>query len=338
MMTSDISNSLDTVEGKFREIVDCPFCGSGRYSPFTEPAVSEYGKGLAEPFASMKFQMVTCQDCRVVYQRNRPKPEHLGKYYTTGNYHCYESLLERGAIIKAGAIMSAKKVVKDIESLRSKRTDLFVDFGCGSGSWIELFKHVGAPWTIVGTEIFPELCAVVEKTGNKCVVADHDTIDAAFEPNSVDVLFMHHVIEHVPSPLEFFRKASKILTEGGIIYGQTPNWRCLEQSIFRTNWVQWHLPHHLAVFEPKTLQAHAEKAGLELVKVSSSLSSSTQWAASILNWIAKKRGREYRVTREPLHAPLTAAFLPITAVQILVSQASHIDFVLRKPAGSPTNL
>jgi SAM-dependent methyltransferase len=275
-MIPDISSQVRPAEQNFRELVDCPFCKSVRYSVVTRPDISDYGHSLEPIFKNMQFQMAQCADCGTVYQRNRPKPQHLGQFYETGDYHCYESLLNRGMIIRTAAIASAKNVVKDIDRLRPHRTDTVVDFGCGSGSWIELFKLVGAPWNVIGTEIFPALCEAVERSGAKCLVADHDTIDKVLPHGSVDCLFMHHVIEHVPSPLEFFKKARTVLTDDGIIYGQTPNWRCWEHSIFGTNWVQWHLPHHLVVFDFDTMAAHAEAAGYRLLKVSSSVSGATQ--------------------------------------------------------------
>jgi SAM-dependent methyltransferase len=332
----DISDKIAPEEMGYREIVDCPFCGSAKYRPITSPGVSDYGISLNPEFRDMKFQVTECEDCGVVYQRNRPNPQHLGQFYETGDYHCYESLLRRGAIIRTAAIASGKKVVAEIDKYRPHKNNTVVDFGCGSGSWIELFNYVKSGWNVVGTEIFPELCATVERdTGSRCIVADHENIDIAFPPNSVDAIFMHHVIEHIPNPLAFLKKTRTILADGGIIYGQTPNWKSWEQALVRDNWVQWHLPHHLVIFDFETIAAHAKAAGFEAVKISSSVSGATQWSASLIKWFAKRQGRPYRATKEPLHAPLTLVFLPLAVIQSFVSRTSHMDFVLRKiPAGA----
>jgi len=174
----DISNEIVAGEQELREIVDCPFCGGSSYAVVTQPDVSDYGRSLNPPFRDMQFQMVRCTGCDTVYQRNRPRADELGRYYSTGDYHCYESLLSRGAFIRAAAIGSAKKVVRDIDAHRPHRTDTVVDFGCGSGSWIELFKLVAVKWNLIGTEILPELCKAAEQAGGKCVVADHGNIDS----------------------------------------------------------------------------------------------------------------------------------------------------------------
>jgi hypothetical protein len=80
------------------------------------------------------------------------------------------------------------------------------------------------------------------------------------------------------------------------------------------------------------MAAHAEAAGYRVLKVSSSVSGATQWAASLIKWWTKRRSRLYHATNEPLHAPLTALFTPLAFMQSLLSRTSHMDFVLVKKA------
>ncbi len=335
-LKDDISNHLEAAEAAYREIVSCPFCSSDLYEPLTAPRNSDYRGGLAPVFAQMRFQFVGCTSCGLTYQRNRPRAEYLGQYYTTNEYPCYESLLQdRGPLVRMAAVRGAKKVVADIEQLRPKHSPLVVDFGCGSGSWLELFQHVGVPWKLMGTEISAELCQRVEPLGVATVVTDHDSFDTHFAAGSVDAFFLNHVIEHLPHPLRFLQKAHRVLTEGGIVYGQTPNRQCWEARLFKEFWTQWHLPHHLVIFEPTTLAVHAQAAGFTLERWQPSVSGVTQWSQSLLCWLASKRQRRFLNTRDPLYPALTAAFLPVALLQARFGATSHMDFVLRKVAKSP---
>ena len=81
----------------------------------------------------------------------------------------------------------------------------------------------------------------------------------------------------------------------------------------------------------QTLARHAEAAGFEVVRISSSLSGATQWALSGLAWWAAFQGRPFRSTHEPLYPPLILACLPIAALEALFSHTCHMDFVLRRP-------
>jgi len=313
-----------------REVVDCPLCGSVRYQPATPPIPDGECHTLPEPWKSMRFQVVCCEACGVHYQRVRPRREDVGIFYSS-EYDCYESLVERGPIVRALARITARGLVKKVEALRPPESDVFLDFGCGSGTWMELLASVDAPWRMVGTEIAQELIDQVRAMGFEGHVCDDSDIEKAVEPGSAGVIHMNHVIEHVQNPLELFGKLREILVPGGIIVGQTPDHDCLEARLFKEHWVQWHLPRHMVIFDKATLRKHAEAAGLEVVSLESSPSGAVMWGASTLKWWAHRRGRPYRVTREPLHPYLMLLFAPLAFVQSKFANTSHMDFVLRRP-------
>lgn len=316
-----------------RESVDCPFCGSGAWHPVTGPMRDEEsGEHLEEPFRSMRFQMVACEGCGLVYQRVRPRQQDIGRFYSA-EYHCYESYTERGRIFRLLAGLVARGKRREIERLLPPEHPRVLDYGCGSGTWLELLQDAGVPWDLVGTEIEERLLAPLRRRGIPALVCDDRTLLEVVEPGSVGVVHLFHVIEHVPDPLRLLRVLREALAPGGAVYGQTPNVDCLERRLFGDFWNQWHFPRHLVLFSPATLRACAEKAGLEVVSITSSPSSATQWSASLLKWWALRRGRPFRSTAEPLYPILTLAFAPLALLHARLANTSHMDFVLRRPRG-----
>lgn len=314
-----------------REVVDCPFCDGETHTPATHPLPDGECHDLGAPWKDMRFQMVRCDACGTHYQRVRPKRDDVGVFYGS-EYDCYDSLVERGVIVRKLAQLTARLLVRRIEALRPRESDVFVDFGCGSGTWMELLRSVDAPWEMVGTEIDPALIGQVEALGFRGHVCDDSNVEAFLEPGSAAVVHMNHVIEHVQKPLDLLGKLREILVPGGLIVGQTPDQDCLERRLFGDDWVQWHLPRHMVIFDKETMRKHAEKAGLEVVSLTSSPSGAVMWGASTLKRRANRRGRPYRVTREPLHPWLMLLFAPLSLVQSRVANTSHMDFVLRRPA------
>jgi SAM-dependent methyltransferase len=313
------------------QVVDCPFCGSAGAQPVTGMICDGPSHHVPEPYRSMSFRMVRCADCGFVYQREQLRREHLARFYDQQGYFCYKSFAERGFIIRRLAEFSARRLIAQIERLRPRTTDLFVDFGCGNGSWLELFRHCRVPWELHGTEIDAGNVEHVRKLGFRGHLCDDRNIEDSFAPGSVGMIYVHHVIEHVENPLEMLRRFRRVLAPGGIVVGQTPDVNCLERRLFGDHWCQWHLPHHLALFDKKTMAAHAARAGFEVALLKSSPSGATQWAASFLKWRAARRGRPYRWSDEPLHPLLTLMAAPLAVAQGLVHNTSHLDFVLRKP-------
>jgi SAM-dependent methyltransferase len=322
---------LETLEPDgIREVIDCPLCGNAGHSPVTRPIPDGECHGLEEPWRSMRFQMVKCRECGLIYQRIRPRRDDIGRFYS-GEYGCYESFVQRGPIVRALAQFSARRLVATVERLRPPGNDVFLDFGCGIGAWMELFASIDAPWTMVGTEIATELIRRVEALGFPGMVCDDSNLDQFFAPSSIGVVHMHHVIEHVQNPLALLRTLRELLVPGGIIIGQTPESDCLERRLYGDYWVQWHLPRHLVIFDKASMRTHAERAGLEVVALKSSPSGAVVWGASLLKYRALRRGRPYRWMREPLHPYLMLLFAPLSLVQSVVTNTSHMDFILRKP-------
>ena len=313
-----------------REVVDCPFCGSDEREPVTGAIPDILGTPVEPPFAAMRFQIVRCRACGLLYQRVRPGPADIGRFYGS-DYFCYEPLDERGALVRALARRVARQLIRTVERHRASGADLFVDFGCGTGSWLDVLRIAGAPWQMMGTEIDPALVAQVEALGFPARVCTHADLEGVFDPGSIGVFYMNHVIEHLPSPLAFLETLRSRLVPGGLVVGQTPDAACLERRVFGDAWTQWHLPQHLVVFDRETLARHAERAGLEVVEIRPSPSGASQWGASALHGWARRRGRVYRATREPLHPYLTLVFLPVAFLQCALGSTSHMDFVLRNP-------
>jgi len=321
-----------TTPDELFEHVDCLGCGGARFTPVTGPICDGPSHGVVEPYRSLAFRIVRCADCGLHYQRERLAREHLGAFYRD-EYFCYQSFSERGAIVRLLTRLTARMQVRAIEKLRPPASDVVVDFGCGSGSWLELFRAAGAPWRMIGTELSEGNVEHVRRLGFEAHACDDTTLDQVLAPASVGVLFMHHVIEHLPDPLGTMRRFHDLLVPGGVIVGQTPDVDAIERRLYGDHWGQWHLPHHLVLFNRSTLGALARDAGLEVVRFKSSPSGATQWGGSLLKWRAARRGRVFRWCNEPLHPVMTLAFAPLAVVQSALGNSSHLDFVLRRPHG-----
>ncbi|HEY9712712.1 MAG TPA: class I SAM-dependent methyltransferase [Chroococcales cyanobacterium] len=324
-------NSLSNqTEPQIKETVDCLCCQSAEFEPVLgELRDTDGGEQLDEPFRSMTFQLVRCKSCRTVYLRERVTADQIGRFYSH-EYHCYKPFAERGAIMQFLAMRLAQSKIKAIQSLLPKESNTVLDYGCGSGSWLELMKLARVPWHLIGSDIIESQVEMVKKLGVEAFVADEHNIAEKLAGRKVGLVHMNHVIEHLPDPIGTLAKLREVLVPGGVIYGQTPNidsWDCRR---FGKYWSQWHVPRHLVLYDPATLKLHAQKAGLDVIFVKSSLSSATNWANSILKESAMKAGQPYGLSSHPLYPALTIALLPLAVAESILGSTSNIDFALQR--------
>ncbi len=310
--------------------VVCEQCGSSGGEPVTGWLVDEESADQLPPaFRGEAFRFVQCGGCGLVYLPERPSADDLDVYYGV-EYKCFESFADRGAIMRTLSRLVARQKLRQIEGLMPSGQRRLLDYGCGAGTWLEIFQELGTDLEMMGCDVTELAVERVRARGIPAWVCDDTTLLDHVEPGSVGAIHLFHVIEHVPHAGHCLEALYRALAPGGAVVGQTPNvasWGC---RVWGDHWDQWHVPRHLVLFDHHTLRQAAERVGFE-VEIKSSLSGATQWALSALAWWAARRGRPFRTSHEPLYPALILAFLPVAVIEALFAHTCHMDFVLRKP-------
>jgi SAM-dependent methyltransferase len=311
--------------------VACAFCGFSDVRPLSGPLKEcELGDELPEAFRELSFFFVRCTHCGLVYLQQRPDADDLPVYYPD-TYKCFQSYDERGFIMKKLAESVARRKLNQIQKLMPSGNATLLDYGCGSGTWLALLKEVGCTYRMIGTDVAGGPLAELRRRGIEAYQCDETALQTFVRPGSVGAVHLFHVIEHLPNVDDVLKAIYEVLAPGGVLIGQTPNVESLGRRVWGDLWNQWHAPQHLVLFSDGTLKRQANKAGFEVVKISSSISGATQWALAALHRWARFRGRPFRHIHEPLYPPLILAAVPIAMFEAVFSRTCHMDFVLRKP-------
>jgi 2-polyprenyl-3-methyl-5-hydroxy-6-metoxy-1,4-benzoquinol methylase len=160
-----------------------------------------------------------------------------------------------------------------------------LDVGCGSGVLLARMKSLG--WDVQGVEVDPE---AVEAGKRRGVPVRLGTLhEQKFPDNHFDAVHSAHVIEHVYDPVALLAECRRILKPGGTLVILTPNTASWGHRQFGSAWLNLDPPRHLVLFSESTLRQAAEKAGLVVQRLDTTIR--TAWVYGALSQCIRDKGR-----------------------------------------------
>ncbi|RDI76261.1 Methyltransferase domain-containing protein [Gaiella occulta] len=208
-----------------------------------------------------------------------------------------------------------------------------LDVGCGPGHELAELRDHG--WHVIGVELDPATAARARQE-HMLDVRTGTMEDAAFEDESVDVVFFRHVLEHVSDPLATLRETRRVLRPGGRVCIEVPNAGSWEAWFFGPRWRGWELPRHLSHFTPGTLRDLLDRAGFAAAEVTHVPSGRTVVAS--LGLVARRPGPFWRAVRACLaraHTPLSSAVTPAAWLACVMGRSGLIWVEARRGDRSP---
>ena len=205
------------------------------------------------------FQIVECEDCKLLRQNPRLDWENLVNYYKPG-YVCHAPQIakDHGKLQEISLSLGPKKRVDLIQKYRS--SGAWLDVGCGSGLVLQTAKTRGN-WQLSGVEPVQE---IAHSTSKKLSIPVFPGTfeDFPVQDDEFDVITMWDVLEHLPEPFIAIDKIARLLKPNGVFAFSTPNLSALDRKIFRDSWLGYDLPRHLHLFPDKLLRRALNDKGM----------------------------------------------------------------------------
>ncbi len=229
----------------------CPLCGHSPPSPSPSPWLRKQTLRLAR-----------CPACRLVYADPLPvesAPEHydqLGRPYD----------------------LSADKLEGDFSSVRFERElrllrrhcprGAVLDVGCSTGAFLfQLRKRHPGAYQTTGIEV--SSAALDHARRNGLEVIEDSLLTHDFGPRRFDAVTFWAVLEHLPEPGAFVRRAADLLNPGGLVFALVPNLESLAVRILGSKY-RYILNQHVNYFASDTLAALLVRQGLDVVRTGGS--------------------------------------------------------------------
>ena len=209
------------------------------------------------------FTIASCTTCGLLATTPRPSGEHLHQYYLSPEYVSHTGG-SKSAIDRL-YIFARKKTLRWKYKLISKIKEpgLLLDYGCGTGEFLNAMKQAG--WQVWGVEPSPlPRSKATELLMTPLTVAS----SLAKLPNGqYDVITMWHVLEHIEKIESTLQDVQHLLKQDGVIFVAVPNHESHDAKHYREHWAGYDVPRHLWHFSKPAIQRLFQNHGLELQQI-----------------------------------------------------------------------
>ena len=248
----DASVSRET-KMKNKEILNtCPLCGAQDYLHYLDCVDYTVSKET--------FQLYRCNDCSLVATTPRPDAKSLPAYYASDAYVSHTET-KKGLINKV--YLFARKL-----ALRQKKATIgrylqnagiLLDYGCGTGAFLEEMQKDG--WKTLGIEPDESAREIATKRNPSGIMRPVEL--ANMESNSLDLITLWHVLEHVDEPLKACEQFFRILKPGGFLFLALPNHLSNDAEKYGKYWAAYDVPRHLFHFNLLNINKISESVGFQ---------------------------------------------------------------------------
>ena len=207
------------------------------------------------------FDLLFNEEYEILKTHPQPSLEKLPSYYESEDYISHtdskRTLFEKAYhLVKTNALKSKVNLISKL--IAQKGTVL--DIGSGTGDFLMTAKNSG--WKIKGIEPNSKAKQIAVSKG----VVFEDALENIAD-NSIDVITMWHVLEHVPNLEEQFSQLKRIVKPNGYIVIAVPNYKSFDAKYYKSFWAAYDVPRHLWHFSKTAIQKLSSDFDLQLEKV-----------------------------------------------------------------------
>lgn len=226
------------------EIVkECPWCKHAKSTKWCNDK---------EPYLT-----VECDNCGIVYVKNRLNEKGRIEYYKNYNSRKHQEEVKRN--LRDKMYQLEFKFLNDF----IKKGNI-LDVGCGGGFFLDSFNN--EQYTKCGVEYGEDGFNVANKKYPHNIFKGEFPLLDNIPKGTFDLIIFRGVLEHVINPKDYLKKAYDSLKDGGFLFiSATPNLNSLCADLFRENFNQ-HIPaEHIILFGDNHFKTHLNKIGFKLI-------------------------------------------------------------------------
>ena len=232
----------------------CPACGY------------ETGRNIKYRFKHGRW-VYKCTRCKLRYVN--PQPEDAGLFQLYNSDYFQAGGFDSYGYKNYKKLLTLKRFtfthwLNELETF--VQNGRLLEIGCAGGLFLEIAGERG--WEVTGVDVSREAAEEGRRKGLN--IYDGTLGENLSHLKDYDVVLMLDVLEHLRNPLECLELIYKVLRPGGIVYIITPNAGSASARIWGAEWPHLKPKEHLCLFTRRSMRIIIERAGFELMKISTS--------------------------------------------------------------------
>ncbi len=253
---------------EFIPVTACDMCGSTRARAVGQRLNRTQG-GNPRESVGLATGVKRCLDCDLIYTDPRPKPYDLSDHYGV-DPDAYWVAEEPAADYFADEIATARRLLGEPDRVK------VLDIGAGTGIAMATMQRADMDaFGIEPGEMFRARAIARGIRPDAIQLAGVE--DAAYPAASFDFINFGVVLEHLQEPAKALERAMTWLRPGGVMRVCVPSsnhlvarlanvFFTLRGTNYTVNTSPMHPPYHLYEFGERSFEAHAGRAGYEIVQ------------------------------------------------------------------------
>ena len=140
--------------------------------------------------------------------------------------------------------------------------DLLMDYGCGNAERLNSARAAG--WDTVGVDFTPAVIDQVRAAAHRAMLVSQV---ASIPDDSIGLVRMNHVVEHLYRPRAVLAQLHAKLRGGGLLHLSTPNPDGPGRRLFGQYWLGLDIPRHVILFPPRLLARVLRGIGFSQIQI-----------------------------------------------------------------------
>lgn len=229
----------------YEKVDICPSCQQTKFT--NQDIIIDYANSQ-ESFALSK-----CDNCELIFTNPRPSIDVIHKYYKSFNYQSHKSTVQSPFDLAYNIARSYSNARKKRIILRYHQAGSILDFGCGTGNFLNTFSS--KKWKKIGLDTNLEALKIAD---SKFGIETYQDLKGIMDLPKFKVITCWHSIEHVHDLRYTIETLTNRLKSKGTLILAVPNYKSYDAVHYSNYWAGYDVPRHLYHFSPKSI-AHLLK-------------------------------------------------------------------------------